>query len=142
MDEEVARVNWTADFCGLDLVQLHGSEPPDYCLDVNRRVIKAFRVKDATSLAGIDRYGVAGYLLDAWSPDAPGGTGLTFDWSLARKAAGGRPIILAGGLNPDNVGPAVRAVTPYAVDVSSGVERAPGMKDQQKLRDFVAAAKF
>ena len=141
VDEEAERVNWTADFCGLDLVQLHGAETPDDCLDIRRRVIKAFRVKDAASLAGIGRYHTAGYLLDAWSPDAPGGTGLTFDWSLARQAAGTRPIILAGGLTPENVARAVAEVNPYAVDVSSGVEAAPGIKDHRKLRDFIAAAK-
>jgi phosphoribosylanthranilate isomerase len=141
VDDEAERVNWTANFCGLDLIQLHGTESPDYCLDVNRRIIKAFRVKDAASLAGIGRYAVAAYLLDAWSPDAPGGTGLTFDWSLARDAAGSRPIILAGGLTPDNVRAAVQTVQPYAVDVSSGVEAAPGRKEHQKLQAFVAAAK-
>ncbi len=141
VDEEAERVNWTANFCGLDLIQLHGAESVDYCLDINRRVIKAFRVKEAASLAGIGRYAVAGYLLDAWSPDAPGGTGLTFDWSLVQTAAGSRPIILAGGLTPENVRAAVRIVQPYAVDVSSGVEAAPGRKDYQKLQDFVAAVK-
>jgi phosphoribosylanthranilate isomerase len=139
VDEEVERVNWTADFCGLDLVQLHGAEPAAYCPDVNRRVIKAFRVKDAGSLQGIDGYPVAGYLLDAWSPHAPGGTGLTFDWQLARQAAGARPIILAGGLTPDNVAAAIAQVKPYAVDVSSGVEAAPGQKDHRKINAFIAA---
>ena len=141
VDEEVERVNWVASFCGLDLIQLHGEEPPEYCQDVNRRIIKAFRVRDEASLAGIGKYEVAGYLLDAWSPDAPGGTGLTFDWSLARQAAGTRPIILAGGLNPDNVAMACAAVTPYAVDVSSGVEAVPGKKDHGKICAFIAAAR-
>lgn len=141
VDEEVERVNWVASFCGLDLIQLHGEEPPEYCQDVNRRIIKAFRVRDEASLAGIGKYEVAGYLLDAWSPDAPGGTGLTFDWSLARQAAGTRPIILAGGLNPDNVAMACATVSPYAVDVSSGVEAAPGEKDHDKIRAFIAAAR-
>jgi len=141
VDEDEARVNWTADFCGLDLVQLHGDEPPEYCLDIRRRVIKAFRVKDGGSLGMIGTYQVAGYLLDAWSPDAPGGTGLTFDWSLARRVAGAKPIILAGGLSPENVAVAIAAVSPYAVDVSSGVEAAPGKKDHQKVQAFIAAVR-
>lgn len=141
VDAAAELVNWTADFCGLDLIQLHGAETPEYCIDVNRRVIKAFRVKDSASLSGIGRYGVAAYLLDAWSPEAPGGTGLTFDWSLARQAAGTRPLILAGGLTPENVAAAIAAVRPYAVDVSSGVEEAPGKKDHGKIREFIAAAR-
>lgn len=141
VDEEAEQVNWTADFCGLDLVQLHGDEDPDDCVEINRRVIKAFRVKNANSLAGIKRYQVAGYLLDAWSPDAHGGTGQSFDWDLARAAGIADRLILAGGLTPDNVAEAVRTVAPYAVDVSSGVESAPGRKDPDRVREFVRQAK-
>ena len=141
VDEEAAQVNWTVDFCGLDLVQLHGDEEPDDCVEVNRRVIKAFRVRDAASLAGIRRYQVAGYLLDAWSPEAHGGTGQTFDWGLVRSAGISDRLILAGGLTPENVAGAVRIVAPYGVDVSSGVESAPGRKDPDKVRDFIRRAK-
>lgn len=141
VDEEAEQVNWTADFCGLDLVQLHGDEEPDDCVEINRRVIKAFRVKDAASLAGINRYRVAGYLLDAWTPEAHGGTGQTFDWGLARSAGIAGRLVLAGGLTPENVAEAVRVVSPYGVDVSSGVESAPGRKDPEKVREFIRRAK-
>lgn len=141
VDADIERVNWVADFSGLDLIQLHGDEDSDYCTEIRRRVIKAFRVKEAASLAAIARYGVAGYLLDAWSADAHGGTGRAFDWGLLRDLGRDRPIILAGGLNPGNVAEAVRQVNPYAVDVSSGVESSPGKKDADKVRKFIRAAK-
>ncbi|TWJ32717.1 phosphoribosylanthranilate isomerase [Geobacter argillaceus] len=141
VNEEAERVNWTADFCGLDVIQLHGDEEPDYCPEIRRRVIKAFRVKDAASLISLRRYSVAGCLLDAWSPAAPGGTGETFNWDLAREAAACGRLILAGGLTPDNVRRAVEQVRPYAVDVSSGVEAAPGKKDRDKVREFIRRAK-
>lgn len=141
VNDEAERVNWTADFCGLDLIQLHGDEEPDYCPEIRRRVIKAFRVKDAASLVPLRRYSAAGILLDAWSPAAPGGTGETFDWDLAKEAAEFGRLILAGGLTPDNVRRAVEQVRPYAVDVSSGVEAAPGKKDHDKVREFIRRAK-
>ena len=141
VNEEAERVNWTADFCGLDLIQLHGDEEPEYCQEIKRRVIKAFRVKEAASLASLKNYRVAGHLLDAWSPAAPGGTGETFNWDLAREAAGSGRLILAGGLTPDNVRRAVEQVRPYAVDVSSGVESAPGKKDHDKVREFISRVK-
>lgn len=141
VNEEADQVNWTSDFCGIDLVQLHGEEDPDYCLGVNRRVIKAFRVKDSSSLAGIKRYQVSGFLLDAWSPAAHGGTGQSFDWDLAKVAGVADRLILAGGLTPENVVEAVRTVAPYGVDVSSGVESIPGQKYPDKVREFIRRAK-
>jgi phosphoribosylanthranilate isomerase len=141
VDADAERINWVADFCGLDLVQLHGDEEPDVVGDIRRRVIKAFRVKDTASLAALAKYQVAGYLLDAWSPDAHGGTGKVFDWNLTRELAGSRPIILAGGLSPDNVRDAIDIVKPYGVDVSSGVETSPGKKDPYKVRKFIRDAK-
>lgn len=134
-------VNATLDQCRLDLAQLHGDEPPEYCDQVNRRVMKAFRVKDIESLDPIKNYRVAGHLLDAWSPAAYGGTGLTFNWDIAKIAEKYGPVILAGGLTPDNVRQAVERVAPYAVDVSSGVEAAPGKKDPEKVREFIRQAK-
>lgn len=141
VDAEPDRINWVADFCGLDLVQLHGDEDPDECAEIRRRVIKAFRVKDASTLATLGRYKVAGYLLDAWSPDAHGGTGTKFDWTLLRGISRDCPIILAGGLAPDNVGEAVSLVKPYGVDVSTGVESSPGRKDPEKVKLFIRNAK-
>ena len=142
VNETVETVNTTADLCGLDIIQLHGDEPPGFCDSVNRRVIKAFRVKDIASLAPIKDYRVSACLLDAWSPVAHGGTGQTFNWEFAACAAHSGRIILAGGLNPDNVAEAIRQVRPYGVDVSSGVESAPGKKDAVLVQAFVAAAKL
>jgi len=141
VDAELSIVNTTADRCGLDVVQLHGDETPGYCESVRRRVIKAFRVRDISSLDSLLQYQVSGCLLDAWSPAAPGGTGQSFNWEIAAVAAAQRPIILAGGLTPDNVAEAVRRVQPYAVDVSSGVECAPGRKDIDKVRTFITRAR-
>jgi len=135
-------VNTTADRCGLDIIQLHGEESPGYCDSVRRRVIKAYRVKDITTLDSLVQYHVAGCLLDAWSPAAHGGTGQTFNWGIAAEAVKrGHRIVLAGGLTPDNVAEAVRRVTPYAVDVSSGVECSPGRKDAEKIRKFIIQAR-
>jgi len=141
VDAEPERINWVADFCGLDLIQLHGDEEPEICAEIRRRVIKAFRIKDAASLTRIGRYQVAGNLLDTWSPDAHGGTGQTFDWSLAAHAREFGPLILAGGLAPENVRQAIDQVSPYGVDVSSGVEARPGQKDPHKVREFIRQAK-
>jgi phosphoribosylanthranilate isomerase len=128
--------------CGLSAVQLHGNEPPEFCSALSGIVIKAFRVSDRESLAGIRRYATDAWLLDSYVPDKLGGTGTRFNWDLALEVKQwGRPIILAGGLTPANVADAVRQVQPYAVDVSSGVEGASGKKDPIKLRDFIAAAK-
>jgi phosphoribosylanthranilate isomerase len=140
VDEDLETVNSTANLCGLDLVQLHGSESPSYCNSVQRRVIKAFRIKDITSLEPTKYYHVTSFLLDAWSPIAHGGTGQTFNWEIAAYAATSGRIILAGGLTPDNVAEAVRQVQPYAVDVSSGVECAPGHKDADKIKKFIHQA--
>ena len=134
-------VNATADRCGLDIVQLHGEESPTYCQSVRRRVLKAFRVRGMESLASMAEYRVAGYLLDAYSPSSYGGTGERFDWDCAVAAKGQGPIILAGGLDPDNVQSAVIRVAPFAVDVSSGVESSPGRKDPEKVRNFIVNAK-
>lgn len=136
--EVIAR---TAEDCGLDVIQLHGDEPPGACSFPPRRVVKALRVKDAASLIGAEEYPVSALLLDAWVAGAYGGTGETFNWKLAAEAAARGPVILAGGLNPQNVAAAVTAVRPYGVDVSSGVEAAPGRKDPQKVAAFIRNAK-
>ena len=141
VNEDAERINWTADFCGLDLVQLHGDESPEDCQELNRRVIKAIRVHSIVSIEPLRNYQVAGYLLDAWSPDAYGGTGRTFNWEVAAAARQYGPLILAGGLCPDNIVEAVSSVNPYGVDVSSGVESAPGRKDPALVREFIGRAK-
>ncbi|MCD6583036.1 MAG: phosphoribosylanthranilate isomerase [Desulfuromusa sp.] len=126
---------------GLDTVQLHGDETPADCCLEPYRVIKAVRVKDADSLTGIDDYQVSALILDAWNDQQYGGTGERFDWQLAKKMTGRLPIILAGGLTPDNVAQAIEVVNPYAVDVSSGVEERPGRKDHKKVREFIKKVK-
>jgi len=141
VNEEVEQVNWTADFCGLDVVQLHGDESPEDCLEVKRRVIKVFRIQNIVSIEPLKKYQVSGYLLDAWCPDCYGGTGKTFNWEVAAAARQYGRIILAGGLSADNVAEALQAVQPYAVDVSSGVESAPGKKDAEKVKKFIKRAK-
>jgi phosphoribosylanthranilate isomerase len=141
VNSEVDFVNVIADLCRLDLVQLHGDETPQYCDLVRRRVIKAFRVKDINSLDSVKNYRVAGVLLDAYSPQAYGGTGVSFNWDFVENAAAFGPIVLAGGLNPENAREAVERVRPYALDVSSGVEASPGIKDPDKVAAFIRASK-
>jgi len=141
VNAELELVNRTADRCGLDIVQLHGEESPEFCSLVRRRVMKAFRVRGPESLIPLSEYRVAAYLLDAYSPHAYGGTGEVFDWDCAVAAKEHGPVVLAGGLNPDNIAGAVAKVMPYGVDVSSGVESAPGKKDPEKVRRFIREAK-
>ena len=126
---------------GIEAVQLHGEESPAYCASFrNVKVIKAFRVSDEFDLERLNHYTVDAFLLDAYSKAAYGGTGETFSWEIARRAKAYGRIILAGGLTPENVAGAIREVEPYAVDVSSGVEQSPGVKDREKVRTFIAQA--
>ena len=113
--------------CGLGLLQFHGDETPDFCAQFGLMSMKAFRIRDAESLEELPRFQTDAYLLDAYSPEARGGTGEKFNWDLAVEAQKfGKPIFLAGGLTPENVADAVRKVRPFGVDVASGVESAPG----------------
>ncbi len=141
VNETAERINRTVERCGLDAVQLHGDESPVFCRKIQCKVIKAFRLKDAASLAQVSNYIVRGILVDAFSPDAYGGTGKTCDWNLVKRAKKFGPVILAGGLTPDNVEEGIRVVKPWAVDVCSGVEKSPGKKDSKKLRLFIQRAK-
>jgi phosphoribosylanthranilate isomerase len=125
---------------GLGTVQLHGDEGPDEVNGYAIPALKALRVSGPESLADLHRYRVLGFVLDAPSAGF-GGSGATFDWAIAREAAGRVPVILAGGLTPGNVREAIRAVRPYGVDVASGVESAPGVKDVDRLRRFIEAAR-
>ena len=128
--------------CGLNLLQFHGDETPEYCTQFGLMTVKAFRIRDAESLKLLPQYPTEAWLLDAFVANTPGGTGEKFNWDLAVEAKKfGRPIFLAGGLTPENVTDAVRKVQPYAVDVSSGVEAAPGKKDPAKLRAFIEAVR-
>ena len=138
----------TAVFCGLTAVQLHGEETPGECLEVQKRtglpVIKALRVAGPESLDHVVQFDTDYILLDTYHPGRRGGTGEVFYWSLAAgisEGTGSGRLILSGGLNPENVIAAARAVRPFAVDVSSGVESAPGVKDPVKLRRFFGRLK-
>ena len=143
VDEDAGVVRDLAARVGLDWVQLHGQESPEYCRSLGRRVIKAFRIKDAASLAFLAVYQGAAQalLLDTYRTGQVGGTGETFDWQLARRAHEYGRIILAGGLTPENVAQAIKIAQSQAVDVASGVEAAPGKKDPEKLRNFIAAVR-
>ncbi len=126
----------------LDAVQLHGDESPDYCRVISRvKVIKAFQVTSEFHVESLRNYPVSGFLLDTYSRDARGGTGRTFDWSRAVGANAFGRIVMAGGLNPENVGALVAALHPFAVDVASGVESAPGRKDYDLMRRFVESVR-
>lgn len=137
VDAPADEIRSTIDVCRLSAVQLHGRETPDFCRGFSVRVIKAFRVRGARLPAHVADYAVDALLLDTYRAGVPGGTGETFDWEVACEAKRLGPVILAGGLRPENVAAAVKQVRPYAVDVSSGVEVAPGRKDHDRMADFV-----
>jgi len=146
VNEEAERVRALMDECGFALAQLHGDESALYCQNLGRPVLKALRLKDRGTFLALaefqGRANVRGFLIDAFSDQAYGGTGQTVDWAVAHEAARSAPIILAGGLNPTNVAEAVQAVRPYGVDVSSGVEKSPGKKDPDKVKAFIEAARL
>jgi phosphoribosylanthranilate isomerase len=133
-------VRRTAERSGVDGLQLHGDESPEYCMRFDLPVIKAIQVDSAHALAALASYEVRAFLLDAPSQGF-GGSGAAFDWTLAEGISECGPIILAGGLTPENVSAAIRAVSPYAVDVASGVESSPGIKDADKMARFIRAVK-
>ncbi len=126
--------------CGLTMLQFHGDETPEFCAQFGLMSMKAFRVHGPETLEQIPKYETDAYLLDAYSSTTLGGSGEKFNWDLAVAAQKfGKPIFLAGGLTPENVADAIRQVRPFGVDVSSGVERAPGKKDYAKVKAFIAA---
>jgi phosphoribosylanthranilate isomerase len=145
VDEDAKVVRDLMDECGLALAQLHGNEPASYCERLGRPILKAIRLKDRGSFLVLaefqGRAQVRGFVVDAFSEEAYGGTGQTADWNLAAEAAKAARILLAGGLTPANVGAAIERVRPYGVDVSSGVEASPGKKDPEKIRAFVRAVR-
>ncbi len=142
VDEDPEEVRRIFRFCRLDFIQLHGKEPPEYCEAFPPAIlIKAVSLRAEKDLVMLGRYPVRAILVDAYDPLVPGGTGRTCDWILARRAREKHRIVLAGGLNGENILSALAAVSPLAVDVGSGVEERPGKKDPQKVKDFVAAVK-
>lgn len=141
VDQSVAEIEAISAAVGLDYVQLHGGESPATCARFGARAIKAIAVRDQDDVSRLGDYPEAIVLLDTPTTGF-GGSGRTFDWALAQAAVGGgRRIVLAGGLDPENVAHAVGLVRPFGVDVASGVESAPGVKDPDKVRRFIAAAK-
>ena len=141
VDETAEQINKIADYCNLDIIQLHGDESPTFCKKIRRKVIKAIRIKDMQSVKKLSSFQVSGFLLDTFSENLHGGTGKVFDWNLALPAKKFGPVIMAGGLTPNNVQQAVRQIRPYGVDVCSGVESEPGIKDHKKVRAFLNNAK-
>jgi len=131
VDQDLNRIRDIVDFCGLEIIQLHGDESPEFCAALMPHVIKGFRLNDASSLVSIRNYRgkVRAAFLDAYQRGIQGGTGKTFDRNLAIRAKGmGVPLILSGGLSPSNIQRAIAAVQPYAIVVKSGVEDSPGIK--------------
>ena len=150
VNEELPVVVSTVKKTGLDFVQLHGDETPEYCAAVKEKtgvpVIKAFRIVDESSFAPLAQYQsiVDYFLLDAYVPEVPGGTGEMFNWDLVvtmKVKDLGKPFFLAGGLTPENVAQAVEKVDPFAVDTASGVERLPKRKDFEKMKNFIRNAR-
>ena len=141
VNEKIEEVQRIAEDCGLNALQFHGQEPPEYCRQATLKVIKAIGVKDADSLREIERYPFASILLDAASTDRAGGTGKTFSWELALEVRKKRNFILSGGLNPENVYKAIQMLRPMGVDVCSGVEKFSGKKDSLKMIEFVKEVK-
>lgn len=125
----------------IDIVQLHGEEPPEFCEGLNKRVIKAIRVRGMENLTEVKRYKACALLLDTYDRNLKGGTGRIFNWEIAREAKVFNKIIIAGGLTPENVADAIKVAQPYAVDVSSGVEKQKGLKDHLKVKAFIYKVK-
>ena len=146
VNEEAQVVRDIMDECGLALAQIHGDETADYCESLGRPVMRGIRLRDRNTLMAMAEYKgrarVRGFVLDAFSDSAYGGTGKTADWNLAKEAAQSFSFLLAGGLTPDNVREAIQKVQPYGVDVSSGVEGSPGKKDPAKVQAFIQAVKL
>ncbi len=139
--EPLARITEIADIAGLDAIQMHGDESPQYVLEARKRtglkIIKAFRVLDSISLENVLRYDVDAIILDAFSTDGYGGMGATFEWDCVKEVQTAFPnFYLAGGLGPENIADAIVRLSPYGVDACSRLESAKGKKDEAKLKDF------
>lgn len=138
VNESAEEIHRALDVCTFDLLQFHGDESPEFCGQFNRPYMKAIRVRNADDIHGaVSQYPDAkALLLDAYVENLPGGTGQAFDWRLIPKLS--VPWVLAGGLNANNVADAVNQVQPFAVDISGGVEASKGIKDAQKIKDFIS----
>ena len=144
VNEGVAEIEETVDYLGLSGIQLHGDEDPDFCRQVGRAlpsctIMKAFRIGEHTRESELSQFNeqVKGFVLDSYVKEKEGGTGISFDWHILARLNIRKPIVLAGGLSPENIRQALGICQPYAVDVNSGIEIQPGVKDHEKLERFV-----
>lgn len=144
VNERTGAIRDIAGFCALDAVQLHGEEDNHYCHRLKRyglKIIKGFRVKPDFNISDVGSYRVDGHLFDTFTEDQYGGSGKVFNWEILSGLHTPVPRIISGGLTVDNVAEAVLALKPFAVDVSSGVESSPGVKDHKKMAEFIRRAK-
>jgi len=125
----------------INAIQLHGSETPEFCAKFSYPVIKALRIKDSIDILQVDSFATQTILFDTYSETDYGGTGKSFNWKVLKKLNTDKKIILSGGLNPGNIEKAITTVRPYGVDVSSGVEKSPGIKDHKQIKEFIEAVK-
>ena len=141
VNQDLEEILEYARISGIDTVQLHGDETPEICRKLPYRRIKAVRVKEAVNIAEVELYPVQAILFDKHTDDMYGGTGSSFDWGTLKGLEISKKVILSGGLTPENVSRAISIVKPYGVDVSSGVEDAPGKKNHMKIRKFIEAVR-
>jgi phosphoribosylanthranilate isomerase len=141
VNETVKNVQLVSEKLNLFAVQLHGMENPEFCSSLSCKIIKVFRVKNAETLESIDEFNSWAILCDAYHPEKYGGTGERIDTSILKPHIKNHRIFLAGGLSPDNISDALKLIRPFAVDVSSGVEVSPGIKDHEKIKKFIKTVK-
>ena len=142
VDESAETISEIVRIAHIDTIQLHGAESPQFCARMPLPVIKSFAVKPGFDVAQLSDYQVSGHLLDTWNESLKGGVGSIFDWSIAKEAVRRSPhLILAGGLGPSNIKEALESVRPFAVDINSGVEIKPGVKNPHKMREVVSIVK-
>ena len=141
VNKDVDKVNKIAEELNLGMVQLHGDESPEYCNQMIKPVIKVFRVNNKFDSIMLNNYQVATFLFDTYNKENHGGTGESFDWQSILQLNTEIPVILSGGLNADNVLEGIEVVKPSAVDVNSGVEAAPGKKDEEKIKNLFTILK-
>ena len=141
MDSSIEEIRDVVKESGVQVVQLHGDESPAMMLDLGPKVIKAIRTRPGTNLMECATPWSCTILVEGWSPTSQGGSGMLADWDEARALAGIRPVLLAGGLSPGNVGRAIEYIHPYGVDAASGIEEAPGIKNHSRMKEFVQAVR-
>ncbi len=141
VNQELDEINKFKEKSGFDIAQLHGDESQDFCKKLGKDVIKAIRIRENLNPEEIESYPARAILFDTYSTTDYGGTGETLEWEILKDLDISKKIILSGGLTPENVTKAIQIVNPYAVDVSSGVEKYPGKKSPEKLKRFIIAAR-